>query len=486
MDMNTIPDRYPNLTIEELEIIGYFARGQKHSFSSKNLKLDFSETSIRLSDRQGKLLGISKQVNESQRKALVSNDSNYHAKIVEVLTERGFIAKEKSSHPDFTEYHYYQVPDGYKLNYTKILQIWKVWWKNKCNALSLRDAPGTEKFHQGLHSQTPIGEPLIFSKGNWHQIQNLQPQQEDFLLQMVNGDPMICAEDSIVWIDKLPTLSSPVSPQPTSEQISSVQPNPVTLSKSPTSNMPIQVVPSPIVPISPLQMSKKEKIDRNSQHDEDADLEVYLSTFNTEDTEDVDRIEGIYNIGELLSDSVPENEVLPASPPAKSRIRLQATAIDTPVDNQPILESPSDTQLKSAPIVPPPPPKTPNLMSTSKAPNPNPNPNPLTPSPKISVPAQSVSNSSNPNPVIPSPKVSVTEPSVASSAIELPSTISTSQPKKLLKVKAFETLSKYLREGERVTHTETIKNTQGEVINRKTIEIQRGCPSWAIDLIQSL
>jgi hypothetical protein len=56
MDMNNIPGRYPNLTIEELEIIGYFARGQKYSFSSKNLKLEFSETSIRLSDRQGKLL----------------------------------------------------------------------------------------------------------------------------------------------------------------------------------------------------------------------------------------------------------------------------------------------------------------------------------------------------------------------------------------------------------------------------------------------
>ncbi len=453
MDMNTICDRYANLTIEELEIIGYFARGQKYSFSSQNLKLDFSKTSIRLSDREGKLLGISKQANQWQRKVLVSNDSHYSPKIIEVLNEKGFIAKEKSSHPDFAEYHYYQVPDGYKLNYTKILQIWKIWWKHKCDSIS-------EKLHQGIHGQTPIIEPLIFSKGSWHQIQNLQPQQEHFLLQIVNGEPMICAEDLLIWIDKLPTPSIQLSSQPTSEHIPSVQPNPITVSKSSRSNMQTQMVNSPIVPISPLQMPKKDQIDPNPQHHEDLALEVYLSTFNTEDTEDVDRIEGIYNIDELLVDTIPTNDVLPAPLKSKSTMRLEVKVIDTPADNLPIPESPIEIQPKSAQIVPPPPPKAPNLMPTAKV--------------------------SSQNPVIPSSKVSVSEPSVSSSSTELSSTLLNAQPKKILKIKAFETLSKYLMEGDRVTHTETIKNTQGEVINRKTIEIQRGCPSWAINLIQSL
>jgi hypothetical protein len=460
MDMNNIPDRYPNLTIEELEIIGYFARGQKYSFSTKNLKLDFSETSIRLRDSQGKLLGISKQANELQRKVLVRNNSNYHAKIIEVLTEGGFIAKQKSSHPDFAEYHYYKVPDGYKLNYTKILQLWKVWWKNKCEALSPRaDFTRTERLNQGLYHQNSIVDPLIFNKGSWHQIKDLQPQQEHFLLQMVAGDPIICAEDLVVWIDKLQTPSIPLSPQSTPENISA-QTTPVTRSKSSTSNMPTQLVSPQIAPISPLQMPKKDNIDLNSQHNEDLDLEIYLSTFNTEDTEDIDRIEGIYNIGELLSDTVLENEVLPASPKSKSTIRLEAKTIDPPGDNLPIVEPSIDIPANSTPILPPPPPpKSPKLMSTSKAPN--------------------------PNPVTPSPKVSAPESSVSSSSIQSPST-STSELKRLLKVKAFETLGKYLKEGDCITHTETIKNTQGEVINRKTIEIQRGCPSWAIDIIQSL
>jgi hypothetical protein len=440
--MNTIPDRYPNLTIEELEIIGYFARGQKYSFSSKNLKLDFSETSIRLIDRQGKLLGISKQANEFQRKVLVSNNSNYNAKIIEILTERGFIAKHKSSHPDFAEYHYYQVPDGYKLNYTKILQLWKVWWKNKCDR---------------LHGQNSIVDPLIFSKGNWQQIKDLHPQQEHFLLQTMKGDPIVCAEDWVVWIDKFQSPPITLAPQSTPENISA-QTTPLIISKSTKSNMSSQVISSPTTPVSPLQMPKKENI--NAAHDEDIDLEIYLSTFNTEDTEDVDRIEGIYNIGELLSDMNSEHEVLPPSPKSKSTVRLEVKAIDNPAENLPIIEAPVIMQPNSTPIAPPPPPKSPKLIHT---------------------PTVQISTL-----VTPLSKESISEPSVSSSSIQSPSVNSISEQKISLKVKAFETLSKYLREGDCIIHTETIKNTQGEVINRKTTEIQRGCPSWAIDLIQSL
>jgi hypothetical protein len=467
MDMNNIPGRYPNLTIEELEIIGYFARGQKYSFSSKNLKLEFSKTSIRLRDRQGNLLGISKQPNEWQRKVLVSNSSNYTAKIIEVLTERGFIAKQKSSHPNFTEYHFYKVPEGYKLNHTKILQLWKVWWNNKCDSLSLlserlrqRDATRTDR----LHSQKPIFDPLIFSKGSWHQIQDLQPQQEHFLLQMVEGDPIICAEDLVVWVDRLETPSITTSPQSTPENIAD-RSIPLTPSKSSKSNIPTPtpVLQLPIASISPLQMPKKDNIDLNTQHHDDLDLEVYLSTFNTEDTEDIDRIEGIYNIDELLGDMIPESDLLPPPPSPKSKskstMRLEVKVIDTPNDNLPISDSPIGMQPNSAPIAPPPPPKSPKLISNSPA--------------------------SNPTLVPPSPKASVSEQSLTSSSIEQSLTLSTSEQKRSLKVKAFETLSKYLREG-RITNTETIKNTQGEVINRKTTEIQRGCPSWAIDLVQSL
>ena len=74
-----------NLTAQELEIIGYFVQGQKQSIVSHNLKIEYTETSIRLSDFNAKLIGISKQLNQWQRKVLISNNSAYKAKIVENL-----------------------------------------------------------------------------------------------------------------------------------------------------------------------------------------------------------------------------------------------------------------------------------------------------------------------------------------------------------------------------------------------------------------
>ena len=39
---NPQDNRRFNLTAEEIEIIGYFVRGQKRSISSKNLKLEYT------------------------------------------------------------------------------------------------------------------------------------------------------------------------------------------------------------------------------------------------------------------------------------------------------------------------------------------------------------------------------------------------------------------------------------------------------------
>jgi hypothetical protein len=472
-NMNNIPDRvalalpnrYPNLTIEELEIIGYFARGEKYSFASNNLKIESSKTSIRLSNSQGKLLGISKQINELQRKVLLSNKSSYAAKIIEILIELGFIAKQKSSQLDFTEHHWYKIPIGYKLNYTNILQLWKVWWNNR---------------RYELHPRNPSIDALIFTKGNWHQIHDLQPQQENFLLQTDTGEPIICAEDWVVWIDR--SLES-------TPELDSVHPFPIDLSDFPKSNIVNQIMSIPTNPSSPLgspQTDNTDFLEDLPTQEEDLDLEFYLSTFNTEDTEDVDRIEGIYNISDLLSDSTPELELSLASTQSTSNYRLAATVLE-PAD--PISQTDTigigvpKTPLLIKPSVNNPAPKT-LATITSSLNNP-----PSTPSP-----IESSANKVQPIlvPLLPSPApksptmIQVSEPLSSTGNLQPSLASSTYDRKQSLKLKAIATLTKYLQEGDRVTQTETIKNTQGQVINHRIIETKRGCPSWAIDLAQSL
>jgi hypothetical protein len=404
-DTNYIPNRTLNLTNEEIQIVGYFAQGQKHFISSQNLKLEYTDTSIRLSDRDGKLLGISKQVNQWQRKVLISNNSVYRPSIIEALMELGFINKQKSSHPEFSEHHLYHVPDTYKVNYTAVIKLWKVWWNNK---------------RYQLNQPNPPIDVLTFTKGNWYLIRDLQPKQGNFVISTERGEIAIEPEEYVVWLDAIDREQT--EPKPTNPTPSFTLEPPQTSSTNRSTPIDSNILLSgknltTTGSSTPLSSAAKAKISNQNAERlewvepiEELDLESYLNTFNTEDSEDIDRIEGIYNIGELLSGNTIEENVLPPAP-------------------QPI-----------------------------SIPSPEP----------IAVAAIPVEPSATPSPTPPKPVLSM------------------AQRQAELKRKAMTVLAKYLQEGDRITHTEVLTNGQGQELNRKITEIQRGCPSWAIDQIQKL
>jgi hypothetical protein len=292
-------NRSLNPMIKESEIIGYFVQGQKQAVASSNLKLEYTETSIRLSNNNAQLIGISKQVNKWQRKVLVSNKFADKRTIVQALLAAGFIARQKSSHPEFAEYHYYQVPDGYHLHYTEVMQLWRTWWHNKRYQLNVASAPV---------------DLLIFNKGNWYPVKDLQPKQGSFILLTARGELSIEAAEYIVWIDSAAQTLPTGSEQDTIDETSNYHHRNRSLST--TTDLSYGST-----------STHKDAIDWVPEPDEYIDLEAYLSTFNTEDSEDVDRIEGIYNIDALLSgnnilDSVPppapKPTKIPAQPPVKS------------------------------------------------------------------------------------------------------------------------------------------------------------------------
>jgi hypothetical protein len=279
---NPTNDLDPAPTAEELDIIGYFARGEKHSICSENLKLEFTETSIRLSDRHSKLIGISKQVNQWQRKVLIGNNSIFRASIIRNLTGLGFIARQKSSHPEFIEYHHFKIPEGYQLNYTEVIQLWRIWWNNK---------------RYQLNNPNPPVNILTFSKGNWYLVEDLQPKQGNFKIRIARGEIAIEPEEYVVWLD----LPAPTQDDPPESMDDRNVAESATFPLSESSELSSPPQPHQSTPVAtPVSQAAAAAIDDGSI---EIDLESYLSTFNTEDTEDIDRIEGIYNISELLSDT---------------------------------------------------------------------------------------------------------------------------------------------------------------------------------------
>jgi hypothetical protein len=372
-ELNSLPvdggDRLPadpesqdsQLAIAELDqIIDYFVRGHKQFISSPDLKLEYTETSIRLSDRDSQLIGISKQVNQWQRKVLLAKKSAYTSKIIQAAHTLGFITKQKSAHPEFSEHHYYDVPDGYRLKYTEAIELWKVWWHNKRYQLNVPNPPINV---------------LTFTKGKWYSIQDLQPKQGNFIVRTERGEIEIEPEDYLVWLESKLTLRTDPKSLTTSQlllldrqQIRANHPSlPLEFERQSEQNIAIEVPISGSVPpasakvpgavsstITSVKPTAKPQVDLGEEY-EDVDLESYLNTFNTEDAEDIDRIEGIYNIGELLSGSTVEEVV---SPPTVS-----SAPIDSPAPSQPPIDPPTN-QASAVPAASPVPDRS--LLSLSQ------------------------------------------------------------------------------------------------------------------------
>jgi hypothetical protein len=432
-DRSTAPQD-PQLATAELDtIIGYFVRGHKQLISSQGLKLEYTDTSIRLSDRDNRLVGISKQVNQLQRKVLLSHKSEYREQIVQAALQLGFITKQKSAHPEFSEHHYYEVPDGYQLKYMEVIELWKVWWHNKRYQLNVPNPPI---------------DVLTFTKGKWYSIRDLQPKQGNFIIRTERGEIAIEPEDYVVWLQSKSLLSSePKSLTPSQlllldrQQIRATNsPLAIELDRQSEPSIAIEVSISGLVPpagstktgSASLNTSAAKSVMADQQVDEgekyeDVDLESYLSTFNTEDAEDIDRIEGIYHIDELLSGSVVERDNVPLATAASESIEPPAT------------------------------------------------PHPPTATLPLSAP---------PSPTAPS--ASPTATVMAESSIPDRSLPSLSQQQADLKTKAIEVLAKYLHEGDTIVHTEVLRNSLGQEVNRKVSTIKRGCPGWAIAQVQQL
>jgi hypothetical protein len=386
---------------KESEIIRCFAQGQQQAIFSENLKLECTETSIRLTNNNGKLIGISKQVNQWQRKVLIGTNSVYKSILIKTLLAAGFIARQKSSHPEFSEYHYYQVPDGYNLQYTEIIQLWRTWWHNKRYQLNLVIAPI---------------DLLVFLKGNWYPIKDLQPKQGSFVLLTARGEMAIEAEDYIVWIDSAESALS-------KEDHSSSQFSSAALESSEIKDQADSVSANYLAGVvSPLAKQLPEP-------EEYIDLEAYLSTFNTEDSEDIGRIEEIYNIDKLLSGNMLDRV---SSPPPK--------LVELPPQPAIVVNSDRLTLPVEPPVVP---------ATTSQ--------------PILEIP--------------------ITTPTTTPST---PSTQSASQRQRSLQLKAINVLATYLTEGDTIIHTEVLKTDQGQEINHKVTKIQRGCPQWVIDQVKKI
>jgi hypothetical protein len=182
------------LSAADIELIENFVLGKKKTIpqsgrfanAAAHLQVEYSDKAMKLLDRRGGLVAVSKQVNEWQQKVLLNNQvEGYMSVLCATLERHDFVAARKSRHPDYVEYSKYQTPEGYKLQYQPAHVMGRAWLERYARS-------------SGVQSRSL----LVFQGGNWFPIQELKIDQRTLQLRTLVGETVVDSNDYLVWIEQ--------------------------------------------------------------------------------------------------------------------------------------------------------------------------------------------------------------------------------------------------------------------------------------------
>jgi hypothetical protein len=193
------PELSSGLSAADIELIENFVRGKKKTIAAAHLQVEYSDKAMKLLDRHGGMVAVSKQVNEWQQKVLLNNQvEGYMSVLCATLEHHDFLAARKSRHPDYVEYSKYQTPEGYKLQYQPAHVMGKAWLERYARS-------------SGVQSRSL----LVFQGGSWFPIQELKIDQRTIQLRTLVGETIIDSNDYLVWIEQsLDTATANVTTKP--------------------------------------------------------------------------------------------------------------------------------------------------------------------------------------------------------------------------------------------------------------------------------
>jgi hypothetical protein len=176
---------------QDLKLIEYFILGKRKLINGSNLRIEYGAKAIKLIDKQNRVVGVSKQVNEWQQKILLYRHSTYSTTIQDRMNHSDFLSIARTGHPDFAEYHKYQIPRGYQLFYQPAHLLLKSW--------------------QERHAQSVGYQPnglMIYQGNNWYPVQDVDTYKEIILLRTIISELTIGSKDFMVWINRLPSTAA--------------------------------------------------------------------------------------------------------------------------------------------------------------------------------------------------------------------------------------------------------------------------------------
>ncbi|MBW4575104.1 MAG: hypothetical protein KME08_07455 [Aphanothece sp. CMT-3BRIN-NPC111] len=183
-----------NPTIDDKTLIEYFVKGESKAFYSKTLQIEHSFNLVQLKTLNNELIALFKPSHKI-KSALIKYESSYGELLHKTLLKNNFVPFGKSKQQGLFEYHQYDVPSGYKINYTAARDLWKAWWPSQHHSSTLNWASKLDL--------------LIFKDNQWYPLQDITVQEGIVYIKSLVGEITLTTTDKIVWLSKMESENTP-------------------------------------------------------------------------------------------------------------------------------------------------------------------------------------------------------------------------------------------------------------------------------------
>jgi hypothetical protein len=127
------------------------------------------------------------QLTKTPPEFLIKATSSYWDLINEVLANNSYILTGEIDSRSCYCYQYCQLPQGYRMNCTKSVLLWRTWWKYRKYALQ-----------RGI----PL-ELLIRKRGSWYPIKDLIISDGLLYIKTLGSEIEVDSDDLVIWLNKI-------------------------------------------------------------------------------------------------------------------------------------------------------------------------------------------------------------------------------------------------------------------------------------------
>lgn len=171
--------------LDDLSLLRQYLRQESTLLANPNLRVQPVADAVQLLSRTGELLASAK-FNSLPARVSIRPKSDYEPLLKKLLLAHSFLPTGQCEDHQFYCYQYHPTPEGYTLNATPAMALWKSWW-------------GKRRRFLGNASQTDL---LLFTRQKWYPVRDIVCDKGSLFIKTWAGESAHTAEDLVVWLEQ--------------------------------------------------------------------------------------------------------------------------------------------------------------------------------------------------------------------------------------------------------------------------------------------